>query len=110
MFSDKGGSVFAGFGICSSCIGEDIKSMNKPSERDLNDLKLREFSDVEYENKLNSIRIDELIDLKEKYDKAFVKYWSAGRDLPKFQRVSLERFIERLRNIDFFEKHGKDHK
>ena len=75
----------------------------------LTEIKRREeFSDLEFKYELNSLRVDQLISLKEKYDKAFIKYWSStGSDFPKFKPVSLETFIMRLRNKDFFEKYGR---
>ena len=106
-FSSGDGSIEAGFGFCNSFTGEDSKSKNKLSEKYLNDFKSKEFTDLEYENKLSSITINELIKLKEKYDNAFRKYWSSGGGSPKFQVVSLEEFIKRLKTRDFFDKYGR---
>lgn len=110
IFSREDGFISAGFGLCNSCAGSDWrKSMNIPAEDELIVIKRREeFSELEYKKILSSIRVDELIDCKMKYDKAFIKYWSArGRGNSKFQPISLEEFKERLRNKDFFEKYGK---
>lgn len=106
-FSNDKGCVTAGFGFCNSCIGYDWrKSINMPKKEKLIEMKRRKgFSDLEFKKILSSIRVGELIDLKMKYDKAFLKYWSAGgRNYSKFQPVSLEEFKRRLRNKDFFEK------
>lgn len=110
IFSEEYGSVHAGFGLCNSCIGYDWKKrINIPTTEQLIVMKKREeFSDLEHINKLRSISADELINLKEEYDKDFIKYWSVGRrDFPKYQPVSIEVFIERLRNKGFFEKYGR---
>lgn len=108
-FPNDEGCVTAGFGYCDSCIGHDWKKqMNIPAKEETIDMEKREeFSDLDHKSNLKSIRLEELIDLKDKYDKDFVKYWSAGgKDFPKFQPVSMENFVERLGNIDFFKKYG----
>lgn len=110
IFSGEDGSVHSGFGLCNYCIGYDWKKrINIPTTEELIVMKKREeFSDLEHINKLRSISVDELINLKEEYNKDFIKYWSVGgRDFPKYQPVSIEVFIERLRNKGFFEKYGR---
>ena len=83
--------------------------MNIPTTEELIEMKKREeFSDLEHKSNLKSITSEELINFKEKHDKDFIKYWSAGgRDFPKFQPVSVKEFIERLRNKGFFKKYGR---
>ena len=58
---------------------------------------------------INSKNLSEtqLIKLKERYDKDFIKYWTAGHNPPKFNPISMEEFKERLKNPDFFEKYGR---
>lgn len=104
-FPTHKGVNIAGFGLCNFCIGYDWKNqVNKRAKEELIDMRKREeFSDLEYRRNLKSRTLEGLINLKEKYDKEFIKYWSAGRrDFPKFQPVSMEEFINRLRNIYFF--------
>ena len=47
--------------------------------------------------------------LKNRYDVAFEKYWTYGNNPPKFSRISMNEFKERLKNssIDFFKKYGE---
>lgn len=57
----------------------------------------------------NSDKISEtqLVKLKERYDKDFIKYWTAGNNPPKFNAISMEEFKKRLENPEFFEKYGR---
>lgn len=55
---------------------------------------------------IDSIPDNELILLKENYDKAFSNYWSSKNNPPKFQPIRLCEFRERLKEIWFFKKHG----
>ena len=58
---------------------------------------------------INSKNLSEaqLIKLKERYDKDFIKYWTAGKNPPKFNPISMEEFKERLTKPEFFEKYGR---
>jgi hypothetical protein len=55
----------------------------------------------------NKISESQLLKLKERYDKAFIKYWTAGNNPPKFNPISMEEFKKRLDNPEFFEKYGR---
>lgn len=54
--------------------------------------------------KTNSYKISEsqLIILKGKYYKDFIKYWTAGSKPPKFNPISMGEFKKRLENQEFF--------
>ena len=58
-------------------------------------------------NSLNKIPESQLIKLKERYDKDFTKYWTAGNKPPKFKVISLFEFKKRLKKPEFFEKYGR---
>lgn len=106
FFKDEG-TVMSGFGICNSCIGVDHTSINEVSKENMVYIEEEFFSDHEYMTNLNSLTIKELIDLKDRYDRDFIKYWSSRGGSPKFNPVSLKEFVERLRNRNFFDKFGK---
>ena len=43
-------------------------------------------------NFIDSILDNELLVKKEKYDKAYIMYWSAGNNPPRFKTISLKEF------------------
>lgn len=59
--------------------------------------------------KFSKLTDEDFTVLKNRYDVAFEKYWTYGNNPPKFSRISMNEFKERLKNssIDFFKKYGE---
>lgn len=70
--------------------------LNETSERDIL---------IEYEK----ITEKEFLILKKRYDEDFTKYWTYGKNPPKYGIISMDEFKKRLKNStpEFFKKYGK---
>lgn len=59
--------------------------------------------------KYNKLTDKDFVILKSRYDKDYEKYWTYGKNQPKFNRISMDEFKQRLKqsSIHFFKKYGE---
>ncbi|WP_396142194.1 hypothetical protein [Flavobacterium sp.] len=59
--------------------------------------------------KFNKLKDEDFEILKKRYDSDYDKYWTHGNNNPKFSRISMNEFKQRLKqsSIDFFKKYGE---
>lgn len=56
-----------------------------------------------------TITDEEFLILKKRYDEDFTKYWTYGKNPPKYGIISMDEFKKRLKNStpEFFKKYGE---